>query len=221
MRNLLLRHVQLEETFCKDPLWMKSSTYYPPSKSNPCLISLYLKVFILDVQCFRDSTESSCLFFGSSGSPVVRPLKTNSIIDSSFSNINLSEAQYAWIGPLSISKGCDRAAIISNDDGDQVKLGSENPGIYTDGSCYLDWIAEEYEMKLDLRFLPEKDLCFHGCGDLNDVNKTGLGCLAYSWRSNRASNCNFSQTSKHTFPVARNRSITITFDRCKLFGVEG
>ena len=32
LKNLLLRHAQLEETSCEDPSWMNSNTYYPPSK---------------------------------------------------------------------------------------------------------------------------------------------------------------------------------------------
>jgi hypothetical protein len=32
-QNLLLRHARFTEANCKDPDWMKSNTYYPPSKT--------------------------------------------------------------------------------------------------------------------------------------------------------------------------------------------
>ena len=58
-----------------------------------------------------------------------------------------------------MSKGCDRADIFSHFKQTQVKLGSENPGIFTDGSCYLDWIARSYNLQLNPNLLPRQDIC--------------------------------------------------------------
>ena len=113
------------------------------------------------VKCFKDLTESSCLLFGSSGSGVVRPFKTSA----STSDLNLSDDSFAWVGPLSMNKGCDRAFIIN---GTRVSFGAENPGIFTDGVCYLDWIAKEYGLELDPRFRTLKNHCFQGIGDIAD-----------------------------------------------------
>ena len=137
------------------------------------------------------------------------------------SNTSLSNEQYAWIGPLSISKGCDRTDIFSPFNQTQVKLGSENPGIFTDGSCYLDWIARSYNLQLDPELLPRQDISSQAIGDIHDSNKTGQQCRTNRWNKISQSYCNFDQNSKYTFQVTSQRNLTILFDKCKLFGVEG
>jgi len=59
--------------------------------------------------------------------------------------------RFAWQGPLSTSYGCDRHIFPFFFPGGDT-LGSryhaENSGIFTDGRCYLEWIADQYNMDL-------------------------------------------------------------------------
>ena len=169
------------------------------------------------MRCFKDSTQSSCPFFGSSGSGVVRPFQ-KTVVSSNFTQYDLSEEQFAWVGTLSMSKGCDQAVIIN---GTRVSLGAENPGIFTDGACYLDWIAKEYGLQIDPKLRPKKELCLQGSGDLDDADRTGLNCRTNRWRTDRKSYCIFSKGQKYEFQVSGKDTVPVIFDTCKLFGVEG
>ena len=62
--------------------------------------------------------------------------------------------RYSWVGPLSLYKGCDRAWTI---DGTPHYAG-ENPGVVTDGYCFLPWIASVYDMKMPSSFV-QKSTC--------------------------------------------------------------
>ena len=111
------RYFQVEEVACKDPSWMKTSgTFYPAG-----------------TKCYLDPSQSSCFLFGNSGSGVARRITPDG-----------AEAQYAFTGPLSMSKSCDNLIILD----EKVTYGAENPGIFTDAYCYLPWIAETYGMSL-------------------------------------------------------------------------
>ena len=169
------------------------------------------------MRCFKDRTESSCFLFGSSGSGVIRPFKTSSV-PSIFSELNLSEKSFAWVGPLSINKGCDRAVIIN---GTKVSFGAENPGIFTDGSCYLDWIAEEYGLELDPELRPKTNHCSKDSGDLADKDRTGINCRSNLWTEKKESYCIFSKSQNYNFQITSKDSVNVKFDSCKLFGVEG
>ena len=110
---------------CKDPEWMNTTvssfngqgTFYPAG-----------------TECYRDPSTSSCFLFGNSGSGVLRK----------FTRDNQTPAQYAFTGPLSMSKSCDQIWIIDK----QIMYSAENPGIFTDAYCYLPWIAGMYGMKM-------------------------------------------------------------------------
>ena len=64
---------------------------------------------------------------------------------------------YSWEGALSFYRGCDQLRLIFcftsvnivllQLDGISISIG-ENPGVFTEGSCYLPWIAESYGMEL-------------------------------------------------------------------------
>ena len=95
-------------------------------------------------KCYRDPTQASCFLFGNSGSGVVRRFTTE----------EQEVEQFAFTGPLSMSKSCDNILIYDN----KITYGSENPGIFTDAYCYLPWIAGEYGMKLPESYTP-KDTC--------------------------------------------------------------
>ena len=176
----------------------------------------YLNYFV-EVRCFKDRTESSCLLFGSSGSGVVRPFRKSSV-SPDLLEYNLSDESFAWVGALSMNKGCDRAMIINSS---KISFGAENPSIFTDGSCYLDWIAQEYGLKLDPKLQPKKNLCFKGSGDLADMDRTGLNCRTNHWTKERESYCIFSNSQNYNFQVTSKDTLNVKFDSCKLLGVEG
>ena len=57
-----------------------------------------------------------------------------------------NEDQYSLVGPLSLSKGCDKAIdLLTNDDIFKVFLyNGENAAVVTDATCYMQWIADQY-----------------------------------------------------------------------------
>ena len=110
---------------CEDPDWMKipsPGTFYPAG-----------------VLCARDPSGASCLQFGNSGSGLMR----------AYIGGPGGSYLYSWVGSLSMYKGCDQAAT-------GYTLGAsafnsprgDNPGIFTQASCHLAWIAEQYGMAL-------------------------------------------------------------------------
>ena len=103
---------------CKDPDWMKTS-----------LVSGQGTFYPAGTECYRDPTTSSCFLFGNSGSGVLRKFTSD---------------KYAFTGPLSMSKSCDKIWIMDK----QISYSAENPGVFTDAYCYLPWIASAYGMKL-------------------------------------------------------------------------
>ena len=48
----------------------------------------------------------------------------------------------------------------------------DNPAVITDASCYMDWIAEQYDLTLPAHISYKyKQSCHQSTGDINDVNK--------------------------------------------------
>merc|ERR1711892_1579642 len=95
---------------------MKSRSYYPPG-----------------TVCYKDPSAATCVRFGNSGSGVLRKFDTIDGTD-----------RYSWIGPLSMSKGCDITWTYQK----SIIFASQNPNVFTDGYCYLDWIAKQYGMEM-------------------------------------------------------------------------
>ena len=142
---------------------------------------------------FRDPSCNSCLYFGLSGSGVVRKLDEDG---------EDGTDRYSWVGPLSMYKGCDRVWTLDNG----LLSAGENPGVFTSGHCYLGWIAEQYNMKMPRDyFVPAS--CSISRGSLEDVNKTGEEC-----RTTAGTQCDFS--GGHTFGG-------ILYDQCRLYAQEG
>ena len=164
---------------------------------------------MLGVQCFRDPIENSCLLFGSSGSSIIRPLKNNT-------NTNTTGTQYAWVGPLSLYKGCDGARII---DSKSVNYGGQNPGVFTSSACYLSWIAEQYGLDLDPSLVSNSRSCAASSGDRMDANVTR--CFTNRNTKDKMSFCVFDKSSIFEFEILKDKPIRIILDKCKLFGVEG
>jgi hypothetical protein len=75
---LFPRKSQAARVDCKDPDWMRSTSFYPAA-----------------TLCYKDPAEASCFQFGNSGSSVMTHFKDG------------EKDRYAFTGPLSMHKGCD------------------------------------------------------------------------------------------------------------------
>ena len=163
------------QPLCSDPTWMKSNTYYPPN-----------------TVCYTEAAWAGSVQFGMSGSGLVRP----------FTSADNQQTRYSLVGPLSLSKGSDRG-VLSDYSG--LVDYSSNPAIITDVRCYMDWIAEQYGLRLPPGFtIPTS--CWTPSGDRNSANNTQ--CLSRAIRFNETSNkperCRF----------------TPGFDKCCLFSYD-
>ena len=175
---------------------MPVNTYYPrgtvcyndESGGKKSCHQLYIKTPI----------SGSCPEFGVSGSGIVREWKkrpeTGPAIDFSTSD---PQYQHSFVGPLSMSKGCDltfdysqykgrdrytdvpefiyRGKVyyvrITNFDKHKILIQQGlNPMVATDAICFMPWIAAEYGLRLaeDYQVRPS---CFTGVGDKKDINK--------------------------------------------------
>ena len=148
-------------------------------------------------RCYRDPTHSSCFLFGNSGSGVVRPITPEE------ANIT----QYAYTGPLSMSKSCDNIIIYDN----KITYGSGNPGIFTDAYCYLAWIAAMYRM-----VLPDGYTSYSSCGQSNGERRNiNLGsCVGRNTINLDVKECDFSY-------VDETSGVQDSWDKCRLFSQEG
>ena len=114
---------------------------------------------------------ASCVDFGSSGSGVVRQWRQYGVsqqLDGSLAPVY----QYSLAGPLTMSKGCDEALELRRDDTvlrNYIYRGS-NPAVVTDLTCFMDWIAEQYNLRLDYDY-EQKVSCSRSVGDRQDINR--------------------------------------------------
>ena len=124
--------------------------------------------------CYRDPAQASCFLFGNSGSGVVRR----------FTPDQKAIQQYAFTGPLSMSKSCDNILIYDN----KITYGSENPGIFTDAFCYLAWIAASYGMRLGEGYTNSPS-CSQTKGERENINQTN--CMGRDTTSLEIKECDF------------------------------
>ena len=129
---------------CKDPSWMRSNTNSFKNEET---------FYPAGTECYRDPSQGSCFLFGNSGSGLVRQFNKS------------SPNQYAYTGPLSMSKSCDQIWILDK----AIQYTSENPGVFTDAYCYLPWIAAMYGMKLSKNHT-NKESCGKTIGDRSNIN---------------------------------------------------
>ena len=119
--------------------------------------------------------------FGASGSGVVRQWRQyDTVLQKQTDNQNQQTSrpvyQYSFAGPLTMSKGCDLAIELKRDKTplrDYIYRGS-NPAVVTDATCYMDWIAEEDNMRLDYQY--DKSTCSKTFGNKNDINRQDIPC---------------------------------------------
>ena len=84
-------------------------------------------------------------------------------------------------GILSFTKGCSLFDLWKEDDfrgtgrsTSYLEQESENPSVYTKLSCYLPWIAEQYNMEYDNSAEMTLNLeCTTSIGDKNEIANTG------------------------------------------------
>ena len=175
------------------PGFYKQSTFYPAG-----------------TECYRDPSQASCFLFGNSGAGAMRKITAP----------NVAKEQFAFTGPLSMHKSCDKIAIFDN----KITYSSENPGIFTDAYCYLQWLAEEYGLKLPDEHV-WKVSCIRSRGNQRNIdqmtcygqsvnissNAFGTGIVTTGLTSQSPiRQCDFKYTSEDE-----------TFDRCKLLSQEG
>ena len=178
VNNLWPRQARITKTKCKDPAWMKgSNTFYPAA-----------------TQCYTDPSGMSCHSFGTSGSPAMRKYQGDGI------------DRYSWIGPLSFYSGCDRAWIFYRPITgiNSVLEAGENPGVFTDGACYLDWIADQYEMRMPKDYVKDAS-CFTSSGNKTNANQSV--CL-----TSTGTYCDFTAVN----PITNK-----TVDQCQTYSIEG
>ena len=130
-------------------------------------------------ECYRDPSQGSCFLFGNSGSGLVRQFNKS------------SPNQYAYTGPLSMSKSCDQIWILNN----AIQYSSENPGVFTDAYCYLPWIAAMYGMKLSENYT-SKASCGKTIGNRSNINLED--CMGQDVE-NLAKECQDNQKCKNKF----------------------
>ena len=112
--------------------------------------------------------------FGSSGSGVVRQWRQYDTVQQfgSTGPVSVPVYQYSFAGPLTMSKGCDGAIELRRDETplrDYIYRGS-NPSVVTDATCYMDWIAEQYNLRLESNY-ESKASCSQSSGDKEDINQ--------------------------------------------------
>jgi len=112
------------------------------------------------------------------------------------SNVRENESvRYSWAGALSMSKGANYPRISPT----SVVMLSNNPTVFTDGSCYLDWIAAQYNLSLPADYTVPAH-CSQSTGSKQDVNQTT--CVSWPIITGtpygNVSYCNFSYSSYHS-----------------------
>ena len=162
-------HYNMEITECKDPtinsitgenLEFPTSTFYPPG-----------------LVCAREFTRAFCSSPGESGSTLMTRDKTRT-------------EKFTAEGILSYVKACDVFLFgQGNTRGSRYILDQQtnNPTAYTKLSCYLPWIAKQYNLK----FIPSgktDPVCNMGTGDLS-LNDEGEICRTNPSKTNSTFNC--------------------------------
>ena len=152
-------HYNMELTECRDPtfnevtnveLQFPTNTYYPPG-----------------LVCAKENTKWFCPTSGESGSPLM--IEKN--------------GKFVAEGIMSFIKGCGVFGFFDTSDSEQLRTTrshslqtnslyqvSNNPNVYTKLSCFLPWIAEQYNM--EFRESGEVDpACTTGKGDIDDITQ--------------------------------------------------
>ena len=139
-------HYSMQITECRDPerefwtgnpLKYPTKTYYPPG-----------------TVCATEINSDFCPTSGESGSPLM---------------VRDEDSRMVAHGLQSFLKGCTAFNWREALGGTSSLLNqiSENPAVYTKISCYLPWIAAQYNMDFTPHADPDPE-CLNGKGDIND-----------------------------------------------------
>ena len=154
------------------------------------------------VLCARDPSASSCFQFGNSGSALLLP----------YFGWPGGPRRYSWVGSLSMYRGCDQATVVDTSGTFKEVKAGENPGVFTQASCYLPWLAQEYGMELNPKLRKVVGTCSSSTGVKNQPLKTIC-------KTNLGTHCDFSRN--YQIEIINLDPIVIKMDRCKLIGLEG
>jgi len=184
------------------PLEFQSNSFYPPA-----------------TVCAKDFSRQSCFSTGDSGSPLM-----------------VREASRFYVeGILSFVKGCDVFSFGPVDE-DQTKWQllqqSENPSTYTKLSCFLPWIAKEYNMEFEYSGDVEEE-CYSSQGEkeedepcrnipsnLIETFDGEVECIfPFYYNGKKFNECVLFDESDFVFPVFRcpTRNITTTINGVSSF----
>merc|ERR1712032_619814 len=126
-------------------------------------------------------------------------------------------------GFLSYIKGCTLLAL-SNRGGTKGRTSllfqeTTNPSVYTKLSCFLPWIAEQYDMDFTKSVEDSNDECSSGSGDITDYNSDTCRCTCpgedlcifpFYWNGKLFDQCTFLEEEEFLFPVFRCPTRNIT-----------
>jgi len=184
------------------PLEFQTNSFYPPA-----------------TVCAKDFSRQSCFSTGDSGSPLM-----------------VREASRFYVeGILSFVKGCDVFSFGPVDE-DQTKWQllqqSENPSTYTKLSCFLPWIAKEYNMEFEYSGDVEEE-CYSSQGEkeedepcrnipsnLIETFDGEVECIfPFYYNGKKFNECVLFDESDFVFPVFRcpTRNITTTINGVSSF----
>ena len=93
----------------------------------------------------------------------------------------------------------------------QITFASENPSVFTDAYCYLDWIAEQYGKSVQPSYT-KPITCADSKGNITDIDKNRCKASRQIGNNiNLTTTCHFGQMDEDGKP----------FDKCRLVSEEG
>merc|ERR1712241_1262890 len=87
-------------------------------------------------------------------------------------NADTSSSKLYIEGLLSYIKGCTLLAVSDQTETSLLFQESANPNVYTKLSCFLPWIAEQYNMEYDNTGITEEE-CEAGTGNKDEIAGAG------------------------------------------------
>ena len=136
-------------------------------------------------------------------------------------------------GFLSFIKGCSQLALLERE-GTRGKASllyqaTRTPAVYTKLSCFLPWIAEQYDMDFDANQEDYNNIeCTQGTGNISDYNTEECNTASrgespcifpFYWNGKLKEQCVFLDEEEFLFPVFRcpTRNITRKIDGINSF----
>ena len=126
-------------------------------------------------------------------------------------------------GFLSFIKGCSQLALLEREGTKGKKSllyqATRTPAVYTKLSCFLPWIAEQYNMNFDEKYEEPYQQCTKGTGNIRDYNSKNCRinsrgedhCIfPFYWNGKFKEQCVFLEEEEFLFPVFRCPTRNIT-----------